>query len=156
MQHVAAYALDEPADVVAHVARGRRLHRAVAHEAHRRLVATAASAAPREAPSTSTRTSKARRAQLGVSGVGCADELASALLERFGVAVLSATAFGDDPGALRFRIATSLLYGSGDAERREALAADEPVALPWIRAGLDLLEHAVEALAAGERGAGGG
>jgi aspartate aminotransferase len=64
-------------------------------------------------------------------------ELADWLLEERGIAVLAGEAFGDDPAALRFRIATSLLYGANDEQRLEALRSDDPVALPWIAHALD-------------------
>ena len=64
-------------------------------------------------------------------------ELAEHLLEERGIAVLAGEAFGDDPAALRFRMATSLLYGDTDERKREALASDDPAALPWIAAALD-------------------
>ena len=57
--------------------------------------------------------------------------------------MLSGVAFGDEPGALRCRIATSLLYGTTDDERRQALAADDPAELPWIKESLDRLGDAV-------------
>jgi hypothetical protein len=79
-------------------------------------------------------------------GVDTADALAELLLDRFDVAVLSGAAFGDDPGALRFRIATSLLYGRNDAERRQALEADDPVRLPWIAEALDRLGSALASI----------
>jgi aspartate aminotransferase len=63
--------------------------------------------------------------------------LAAVLLERYGAGVLPASAFGEDPAALRVRVATSLLYGETDAQREEALAAADPVALPWIAGALD-------------------
>jgi aspartate aminotransferase len=59
------------------------------------------------------------------------------LLERYGAGVLPASAFGEDPAALRVRVATGLLYGETSAQREEALASDDPLALPWIAAGLD-------------------
>jgi hypothetical protein len=43
-------------------------------------------------------------------------------------------------------MATSLLYGRDDDERRAALASDDPAALPWIRASLDRLRAALDAL----------
>jgi aspartate aminotransferase len=45
-------------------------------------------------------------------------------------------------------MATSLLYGSSDEQRWEALAAEDPVALPWIAAALERLGEALRALAA--------
>ena len=73
-------------------------------------------------------------------------QLAELLLERHDVAVLPGEAFGDDPAALRFRMATSLLYGSTDEERWQALLADDPVALPWIAGALERLGEALRAL----------
>ena len=67
------------------------------------------------------------------------DALATRLLERYEIGVLSGVAFGDEPAALRCRIATSLLYGKTEDERREALAAQEPAELPWIKTSLDRL-----------------
>ena len=61
--------------------------------------------------------------------------------------MLTGSAFGDDPGALRFRMATSLLYGDTVERRREALSAEDPTALPWIRESLDRLGAAFDALA---------
>ena len=46
MQHVAAYVLNEPPEVVEHIARSRRLHRATAIAAHARLVAAGISCRP--------------------------------------------------------------------------------------------------------------
>ena len=75
-------------------------------------------------------------------------QLAALLLERHDVAVLEGAAFGDDPSALRFRMATSLLYGAGREQRWEALGADDPVALPWIARALERLGEAFRALRA--------
>jgi hypothetical protein len=44
-------------------------------------------------------------------------------------------------------MATSLMYGAGDDERERALASGDPAALPWIRAKLDRLRAALDALA---------
>ena len=60
--------------------------------------------------------------------------------------MLAGEAFGDDPAALRVRLATSLMYGADDDERLQALESDDPAALPWIRARLDRLRAALEDL----------
>ena len=86
------------------------------------------------------------RPRLATHQVDGADALATHLLDRFGIGVLSGAAFGDDPAALRCRIATSLLYGATDEERREALAAEDPAELPWIKSSLDRLGEAVTSL----------
>ena len=147
MQHAAAYVLGEPDEVRDHVARSRRLHRLVSdrrpragHRRGRRSVAR------RRAPSTSIPTSSrcAPRWRGAASSTGA--QLAALLLEGHDVAVLEGEAFGDDPAALRFRMATSLLYGADEAQRWEALRADDPVALPWIAGALERLGETLRAL----------
>ena len=139
MQHAAAHVLDEPDDVREHVARSRRLHRLVATAAHEQVVAAGAECRPPTGgfylyPDLEP----ARR-----EGLETGAQLADALLERHDVAVLAGAAFGDAPSALRFRIATSLLYGATDEERWQTLAADDPVALPRIQTALERLGQAL-------------
>jgi aspartate aminotransferase len=136
MQRAAAYVLDEPEELREHVARARRLHRLVAAAAHR--VVTAAGAECR-APSGGFYLYPDLEPLRSAIGVATGAELAELLLECHDVAVLQGEAFGDAPSALRFRMATSLLYGQTDAERWEALAADDPASLPRIRSALDRL-----------------
>jgi aspartate aminotransferase len=61
--------------------------------------------------------------------------------------VLSGAAFGDDPRALRFRMATSLLYGADDEQRRLTLHSDDPASLDWIAQPLAKLGAALAAAA---------
>lgn len=140
MQEAAAYVLEEPGDVREHIARSRRLHRLVATAAHGEVVAAGASCRPPSAAFYLYPDLEPLRAALGVESGA---ELAELLLERDEIAVLPGEAFGDDPAALRCRIATSLLYGRSDEERWEALAAEDPVALPRIRGALDRLGAAL-------------
>jgi aspartate aminotransferase len=140
MQHVAAHVLAEPDDVREHVARSRRLHRATAEAFHRVL---AGAGVPCRAPGGGFYLYpdfEPLRERLEARG---GDELAERLLDRHGVAVLPGAAFGDDPAALRARIAVSLLYGATEDERWAALASGDPAALPSVRAGLDALSAAV-------------
>ncbi len=148
MQHAAAYVLGEPDDVRAHVARSRRLHRLVSVAAHERVVAAGAACRPPTGAFYLYPDLEALRPALAAQGVHDGAGLAEHLLERHDVAVLQGAAFGDDPAALRFRMATSLLYGSGDDERWEALGAEDPVALPWIGGALERLGEALRALGA--------
>ncbi len=67
--------------------------------------------------------------------------LADLLLRRYGVGVLPASAFGEQAGRLRLRVATAMIYGETEEQRRMALAADDPCALPWIAAALGRLEE---------------
>jgi aspartate aminotransferase len=146
MQHAAAYVLDEPQDVREHVARSRRLHRLVSVAAHREVVAAGATCRPPAAAFYLYPDLEPLRPALAAQGVSTGAQLAALLLERHDVAVLEGKAFGDDPAALRFRMATSLLHGRSDDQRWEALAADDPVALPWIAAALERLGEALRAL----------
>lgn len=70
------------------------------------------------------------------------------LLEDHGVAVLGGHHFGDDPGALRFRIATGRLYGSDELERWESLRSEDPLELPQIAGPLAELDDVFAVLKA--------
>jgi len=48
---------------------------------------------------------------------------------------------------LRLRLATGLLYGETDEQQEAALAAPDPLALPWIAAELDELREILVDLA---------
>ena len=146
MQHVATYVLNEPPEVVEHVASSRRLHRSTAIAAHARLVAAGISCRPPTGGFYLYPDFEPVRPELAEQHVGGGDALATHLLERYEIGVLSGVAFGDQPAALRCRIATSLLYGKTEDERRQALAAEEPAELPWIKASLDRLGSAVAGL----------
>ena len=61
--------------------------------------------------------------------------------------VLPASAFGEEPAALRTRVATAMLYGETDEQRERALRSDDPVTLPWIAAALDRIEDVLDDLA---------
>jgi aspartate aminotransferase len=143
MQRAAAYVLDEPEEVREHVARARRLHRLVATAAYREVVAAGAECRP---PSGGFYLYPDLEGLRPAVGVATGAELAELLLERHDVAVLQGEAFGDEPSALRFRMATSLLYGQTDGERWEALAAEDPASLPRIRTALDRLGRTLREL----------
>jgi aspartate aminotransferase len=80
-------------------------------------------------------------------GVTTGPGLATLLLDRYGVGVLPASAFGEEESALRVRVATGLLYGDTGEQREEALAASDPAGLPWIAASLRRLEDVLADLA---------
>jgi aspartate aminotransferase len=145
MQHAATYVLEEPAEVREHVARSRRLHRLVTTAAHERVLEAGALCRPPAGAFYLYPDLEPLRPALAACGVSTGDQLAEWLLERRDVAVLQGVAFGDDPAALRFRMATSLLYGGTNEQRRQALAADDPVALPWIADALERLGDALRA-----------
>lgn len=146
MQEVAAYVLDEPAEITEHVAASRRLHSAVSTAVHREFTAAGASCRepaaafylyPDLAPLTES---------LARQGVAGSDAVAEHLLDRYGIGVLSGAAFGDNPEALRFRVATSLLYGDTDEQRWEALRTADPTALPWIADSVARVRAALDGL----------
>lgn len=149
MQSAAAYVLDEPEDVCEHVASSRRLHRLVTEAAHREVVAAGADCRPPAGAFYLYPDLEPMRSALATLGVETGAQLAELLLERHDVAVLAGDAFGDEPGALRFRLATSLVHGSTDDERWDALAADDPVSLPRVRSAIDRLGQALRALGHG-------
>jgi aspartate aminotransferase len=144
MQHVAAYVLAEPPEVREHVSASRRLHEAVSLAAWERLVGAGVEC---RRPGGGFYLYPDFEPLRGRLGIETADGLAELLLERFGIAVLAGTAFGDSPDGLRFRMATSLLYGRSEEQRWEALASEDPLALPWIASSLDRLEAAVSTIA---------
>jgi len=136
MQHAAEYVLSEPPEVLEHVAASRRLHRAVITAAHRVVVDAGATCRP---PSGAFYLYPDFEPLRDALEVRTGAELCDRLLEEQEIAVLAGEAFGDDPGALRFRMATSLLYGQDDEQRRTALESDDPVSLPWIGEALERL-----------------
>jgi aspartate aminotransferase len=146
MQDVAAHVLCEPDDVREHVARSRALHRAVATAAHDRVAAAGIDCRPPSGAFYLYPDFESKRAALAREGVTTGAQLAEHLLERHGVGVLAGEAFGDEPDGLRVRMATSLLYGRTDEDRRQALRSDDPASLPWIRDALDRLRAALDGL----------
>jgi aspartate aminotransferase len=138
MQEVAAYVLDEPPSIVDHVAASRRLHEAVATAVHQCFTGAGAHCRKPTAAFYLYPDFESIRGVLAEQGIRTGDQLCVHLLDRHGVAVLPGTAFGDDPEALRFRVATSLLYGAGD-QRWDAVRAARPTHLPWIADAFDSL-----------------
>jgi aspartate aminotransferase len=78
----------------------------------------------------------------GLTAVAAEERLTVAL----GRPVLGGHRFGDDPHEPRVRIDTGALYGATETERRTALAAADPVAVPHIAAGLAALTSAFSTL----------
>jgi aspartate aminotransferase len=140
VQHAAAVAFSEPAELVEHVRQARRLHAAVARAAARVFATAGVTVAAPQAAFYLYPDFAPWRAHLADRyEITSGSDLAALLLDRFGAGTLPGSAFGDDPAALRLRIATGLLYGDGEEQRETALAASDPVALPWIAAALGRL-----------------
>jgi aspartate aminotransferase len=148
MQEAAAFVLDEPPSVVDHIDASRRLHRAVATAVHQIFLAVGARCRQPQAAFYVYPDLDELRPALAPYGIHTGQQLANHLLERHGIGVLPGEAFGDDPRALRLRVATSLLYGDGD-QRWTALHSSDPTNLPWIARTLTELRTSLTALAKG-------
>ena len=140
VQQAAAYAFDEPPELTRRIAASRRLHATVARAVTDRFAAAGAPVATPHAafylyPDLGPFRDRLRRAHGVTTGAG----LAALLLRRYGMGVLPASAFGEDDDAMRLRVATGLLYGTTGTEQERALAAEDPLALPWIADGLGRL-----------------
>jgi aspartate aminotransferase len=133
VQDAAALALDEPADLADRVARSRALHATVCQAVARLCVQAGLEVAPPQAAFYLYPDFAPWRSRLHARfGIGTGADLATLLLQRYGLGSLPGSAFGEDPSCLRLRLATGLLYGDTDSEREAALAAAEPLSLPWI------------------------
>ncbi|MFC4057131.1 pyridoxal phosphate-dependent aminotransferase [Planomonospora corallina] len=145
VQQAAAYAYTEPAELVERVAASRRLHATLARAVHARLVRAGIRA---DVPRGGFYLYPDLTGHPALTGLAGSADLAARLLDGHGVGVLPGHVFGDDPRALRVRVATSLLYGETTEERLAALAAPDPLALPWIAASLGHLDEALAGLTA--------
>ncbi|WP_435842645.1 pyridoxal phosphate-dependent aminotransferase [Streptomyces laurentii] len=150
VQAAAAYAFAEPDEIVEHIAASRRLHERVAHAMAERFAAAGAVLEPVVATCYLYPDFEPLRAHLAeVHGVRTGAGLAGLLVERYGVGLLPASAFGEPEESLRLRVATSRLYGDTEERCQAALRADDPLALDWVRASLDRVEEVLADLTAG-------
>lgn len=147
MQAVAGHVLGDPPEITTRIAASRRLHSRVATAVHARLTAAGALCRPPQAGFYLYPDFAHHREVLRGRGILTGTDLATALLERYGVATLPGRAFGEPDTALTLRLATSLLYGTTRREREQALAVEAPENLPWIAAALTRLGDAMEAVA---------
>ncbi|WP_217170537.1 pyridoxal phosphate-dependent aminotransferase [Streptomyces sp. AC512_CC834] len=142
MQEVAAYAFAEPPEIRARLEATARLHGAVARDVHRIMVATGAVCRPPTGAFYVYPDFEPLRAPLGFLGVTDSASLFRHLLDEFGIVVLAGHHLGDDEHALRFKAATSMLYGTTAEQQEESLAAVDPLVVPHVRAVLDRIEEA--------------
>ena len=142
VQQAAALAFSEPSALTERVALSRRLHASVARAVALRFAACGAAVpAPQAAFYLYPDFSPLADVLLERHGITSDEGLAGVLLHKYGVGVLPGSAFGEDSGRLRLRVATSLLYGDTSSERTTALNSADPCALPWIAASLARLEE---------------
>jgi len=142
VQQAATLAFNEPPELAERVALSRRLHGSVARAVGRRFAAAGAAVpAPQAAFYLYPDFSPLADVLLGRHGITSDEGLAALLLDEYGMGVLPGSAFGEEGGRLRLRVATAMLYGDTDAERDAALDSADPCSLPWIAASLDRLEE---------------
>ncbi|MFC8845927.1 MULTISPECIES: pyridoxal phosphate-dependent aminotransferase [unclassified Micromonospora] len=132
MQEVAAYAFAEPPELRAHLAASARLHGVVARAVHRIMVDCGARCRPPTGGFYVYPDFAPMRDALAGHGVTDSDSLRRHLLDEYSVAVLAGHLLGDDPRALRFKAATSMLYGDTPEQQWEALAAPDPLRVPHV------------------------
>ncbi|QDY79843.1 aminotransferase class I/II-fold pyridoxal phosphate-dependent enzyme [Streptomyces qinzhouensis] len=135
----AAIALDEPPPVVERVERAAALHRQLAQAAHLAVTASGALARPPQAGRHLYVDLGPLRAGLAARGVSDSMELEEYLTARLGTPVPGGHRFGDELGALRARLPTAPLAGSGPVERQESLNSPAPLELPQVAAALSEL-----------------
>ena len=149
MQSVVEYAFSEPDELVRHRTAATRLHGLVARAVHDIFsrydtLGTSPDGAFYVYPDF-----EPHRMRLAQSGIRSGTDLEQWLLDEHAVAVLAGSAFGDHRDALRFRAATSLLYGATPELRWQALDARDPLAVPHVAAVLDRLESVVARVTSG-------
>ncbi|WP_327298821.1 MULTISPECIES: pyridoxal phosphate-dependent aminotransferase [unclassified Streptomyces] len=138
MQQVAEYAFAEPPEIVARKRASARLHGAVARAVHRIAVDAGAECRPPVGGFYVYPDFEPLRDRLTAHGITDSASLATRLLDDSGIVVLGGHLLGDRPHALRFKAATSLLYGD-ERQQHEALLADDPASLPHIAAALSTI-----------------
>lgn len=132
MEAVARVAYDEPSELVDHVTVSCRLHAQVSQAIYDALDPAAVMCRAPTAGFYLYVDLEERRDSFKERGVATGAELAHWLLDQHGIATLPGEAFGDDPSALRLRLATSMLYGATEAERWDALHAAQGDAVPQM------------------------
>lgn len=142
MQAVAEYAFAEPPEVRERLAADAALHGSVAAAVHRIVVAAGATCRPPTGGFYVYPDFAPLREPLAAQGITDGATLQRHLLEELGVAVLSGHHFGDQPQELRFRAATSMLYGATAAQQRLAQQAGDPLRVPHVADALGRLELA--------------
>jgi aspartate aminotransferase len=150
VQHAATYAFSEPIELVEHIAKSRRLHATVAWDVAKRFRKAGAIVAEPQGgfymyPDLENWREYLQETYQIMTGA----ELAQHFLHEYGLGVLAGKEFGDADKALRFRVATSLLYGETDEQRFEALKSEEPLSLPWIADALARLDHILHEVSGG-------
>ena len=148
IQHAAALAFTEPAEITERITASRSLHATIAQAVAGVCTAAGLTVPPPQAAFYLYPDFEPWRDHLRARHqVTTGPALARLLLDRHGAGTLPATAFGEHPRALRLRLATGLLYGDTQHQREAALTAPDPLTLPWIATALTRLEDILTDLA---------
>lgn len=142
----AAYALDEPLEITERLATSVRVHSRLAAAVHRALLGAGALAPPPQAGRHLYADLEPLRPALAAHGVTDAQELEDFLTARLGMPAPGGHRFGDDLGALRVRLSTSPLLGTGPEERARSLLPRDPLESPYVERALTLFGSAFDAL----------
>ncbi len=148
MQEVAAYAYDEPPELLDHLAAVTRLHGTVAREVHRCAVAAGAVCRPPTGGFYVYPDFAPMREVLARRAITDSMTLQRQLLDEFGIAVLAGHDLGDDVRALRFKAATGQLYGETPEQQWTTLHADDPLRLRHVTDILTRIEESFMKLCA--------
>jgi aspartate aminotransferase len=140
VQYAAAVGFTEPDDISKRIDQSRSLHAAVVR-AVAGLFRQAGLTVPEPQAAFYLYPDFAPwREPLARRGITTGAELARHLVERYGAGTLPASAFGEPDEALRLRLATGLLYGETAEQREAALAAADPLGLPWVASALAAID----------------
>jgi aspartate aminotransferase len=142
MQEVAEYAFNEPPELRQRLADSARLHGAVARAVHRIMIGAGAVCRPPTGGFYVYPDFEPVRARLSLRGITDSDSLQQHLFDEYRIVVLAGHLLGDDFGALRFKAATSMLYGDTAELQQMALRSPDPVRLPHISDVLTRIEEA--------------
>ena len=147
MQSVAEYAFSEPDELVRHRTAATHLHGVVARAVHDVFARQDTLDVPPDGAFYVYPDFEPHRQRLARHGIRSGTDLTRWLLDEHALAVLAGSEFGDQREALRFRAATSLLYGATPHLQWQALEAADPLAVPHVAAVLDRLEAVVDRVA---------
>jgi aspartate aminotransferase len=148
MQEVAEYAFNEPPELRQRLADSARLHGAVARAVHQIMVDAGATCRPPTGAFYVYPDFEPVRGKLSLLGITDSDSLRQHILDEYGIVVLAGHLLGDDFGALRFKAATSMLYGDTAELQQLALDSADPTRLPHVRDVLTRIEEAFTKLCA--------
>ncbi|MEV5576048.1 pyridoxal phosphate-dependent aminotransferase [Spirillospora sp. NPDC052269] len=143
MQEAADYAFGDPPEVRQRLTASARLHGAVARALHSVLVDAGAQCRPPTGAFYVYPDFEPLRTPLETLGITDSRTLQKYLFDEYDIAVFAGHLLGDESEGLRFRAATSMLYGWTREEQEDALTSADPVSLPHIRKSLTRVADAM-------------